>query len=76
MGDIEKGTPDRFFKCLHSTNTSVKTTEYGHFSLFHYSKYPKVFHNNIKVSIYIPKHKNTRTDINKVTAQNATQAVV
>jgi len=76
VGDMETGAPDLLFKCLHSTNTSVKFTEYSHCSLFQYSMYPKVFHNNIKISIYILKHKNTKTDINTVTAQNATQAAV
>lgn len=76
VGDTEKEKPDLFFKCLHSTNTSVKITEYRHCSLFQNSMYPKVFCNNIKISIYIPKHKPTKTDINTVTAHNATQAAV
>lgn len=76
VGDTEKEMPDLFFKCLHSKNTSVKITEYRHCSLFQNSMYPKVFCNNIKISIYIPKHKPTKTDINTVTAHNATQAAV
>lgn len=76
VGVTEKEMPDLFFKCLHSTNTSVKITEYRHCSLFQNSMYPKVFHDNIKISTYIPKHKLTKTDIYTVTAHNATQAAV